>query len=93
LYKKNRIIQFQNKNLKEKLHPLKDDLVQRNLNVLAQATIERNGPAIEKNSPRVERSAPAIEINVFCNGGKFSCNKEKCHIEEMKWKRRQTHFL
>jgi hypothetical protein len=39
------------------LQPFKDDLSQRNLNVLAQDAIERSAPAIE-------RSAPATEISV-----------------------------
>ena len=39
LYRKNKSIQSQNRNLKEELHPFKDDLAQRNLNVLEQDAI------------------------------------------------------
>jgi hypothetical protein len=42
LYRKNRSFQSQNRKLKEELQPFKDDLAQRNLNVLVQAAIERN---------------------------------------------------
>jgi hypothetical protein len=39
------------------LQPFKDDLAQRNLNVLAQDVIERNPPAIERNPVATEGSA------------------------------------
>jgi hypothetical protein len=48
------------------LHPFKDDLSQRNLNVLAQDAIERNVPAVERSSPAkeiddvvIDKSSPA----------------------------------
>jgi hypothetical protein len=42
LYRQNISIHSQNKKLKEELQPFKDDLTHRNLNVLAQAAIEKN---------------------------------------------------
>jgi hypothetical protein len=44
-------IQSQKKKLKEELQPFKDDLAQKNLNVLAQAAIERNFPIVERSAP------------------------------------------
>jgi hypothetical protein len=61
LYRKNRSIQSQNRKLKEELQPFKDDLAQRNLNVLAQAAIERNAPAVERSAPAKERNVVATE--------------------------------
>jgi hypothetical protein len=48
LYRKRRIFQSQNRNLKEELQPLKNYLAQRNLNVLVQAAIERNEPVYRR---------------------------------------------
>jgi len=59
LYRKNRSIQSQNKKLKEELHPFKDDLAQRNLNVLEQAVVERSALAKERNDAATEGSYPA----------------------------------
>ena len=42
LYRQNKGLQSQKKNLKEELQPFKDDLAQRNINVLAQASIRRS---------------------------------------------------
>jgi hypothetical protein len=58
-YRKNISIQSQNIKLKEELHPFKDDLAQRNLNVLDQDAIERNSPTIEINVAAIEGSALA----------------------------------
>jgi hypothetical protein len=61
MYMKNRSIQSQNRKLREKLHPFKNDLAQRNLNVLAQAPIEINPPAIERSAPAKERYVVVTE--------------------------------
>jgi hypothetical protein len=45
---------------KEELQPFKNDLSQRNLNVLVQATIKRDEPAVEKSTPAKERDASMI---------------------------------
>jgi hypothetical protein len=42
LYRRRKDLQYQNKKIKEELHPFKDDLAQRNLNVLAQAATRRS---------------------------------------------------
>jgi hypothetical protein len=55
LYRKNISIQSQNRKLKEELQPFKNDLAQRNLNVLVQAAIERYEPAVEKSTPAKKR--------------------------------------
>jgi hypothetical protein len=61
MYRQNRSIQSQNKNLKEELQPFKDDLAHRNLNVLAQAGIEINAPAVDRSAPEKERDVDVIE--------------------------------
>jgi hypothetical protein len=61
LYRKNKSIQSQNKKLKEEFHPFKDDLSQRNINVLAQVAIEINGLAVERSDPRKEGGVVVIE--------------------------------
>jgi hypothetical protein len=47
--------------LKEELHPFKNDLAQRNLNVLVQSAIERDEPAIQKSTPAKEIDATMTE--------------------------------
>ena len=42
LYRKNRDLQSHNRNIKVELQPFKDELAQRNLNVLAQAATRRS---------------------------------------------------
>jgi hypothetical protein len=42
LYRRRIDLQYQNKKIKEELQPFKDDLAQRNINVLAQAATRRS---------------------------------------------------
>jgi len=41
------------------LQPFKNDLAQRNLNILAQATVERSALAKERDGAMTEGSSPA----------------------------------
>ena len=43
------------------MQPLKNDLSQRNLNVLVQVAIERDEPVVEKSTPAKERNVAMIE--------------------------------
>jgi hypothetical protein len=61
LYRKNKSFQSQNRKLKEELHPFKDELAQRNLNVLVQAAIERDEPAVKRSTPTKERDVAMTE--------------------------------
>ena len=61
LYRKNRGFQSQNRKLKEELQHFKDELAQRNLNVMVEAAIERDEPVVMKSTPVVKRSIPAKE--------------------------------
>jgi hypothetical protein len=61
LYRKNISFQSQNRKLKEELQPFKDELAQRNLNVLVQAAIERDEPAVKRSTPTKERDAAMTE--------------------------------
>jgi len=56
-YRQKKSIQSQNRKLKEEFHSFKNDLAQRNLNVLVQDAIERNEPTIEGSYPTTRRSA------------------------------------
>jgi phosphoenolpyruvate synthase/pyruvate phosphate dikinase len=66
LYRQKKIFQSQNRKLKEELQHFKDEMAQRNLNVLVQDVIERDEPAIkrsilskEKYVARTKGSSPA----------------------------------
>jgi hypothetical protein len=61
LYRKNKIFQSQNRKLKEELHHFKDELAQRNLNVLVQAAIERDEPAVKRSIPAKEKYVSMTE--------------------------------
>jgi hypothetical protein len=61
LYRKNKSIQSQNRKLKEEFQPFKDDLAQRNLNVVAQVAIEINAPVVERSDPAKEGDVAVTE--------------------------------
>jgi len=63
LYRKNKSFQSQNRKLKEKLHHFKDELAQRNLNVLVQATIERDESLVKRSIPTKENYVSMTEGN------------------------------
>jgi hypothetical protein len=75
LYRNNRSIQSQNKNLKEELHPFKYDLAQMNLIVLAQVAIEINAPA-------VERSVLAKERDVVLTEGSYPATRRNVRLRK-----------
>jgi hypothetical protein len=61
LYRKNKGFQSQNRKLEEELHHFKDELAQMNLNILVQASIERDGPVVMKSTPAFKKSILARE--------------------------------
>jgi hypothetical protein len=55
LYRKNKGFQSQNIKLKVKLQHFKDEVPQRNLNVLVEASIEKEEPVAKKSTPTVKK--------------------------------------
>ena len=55
LYTKNRDFQSQKRKLKAELKHFKDEVAHRNLNVLVEATIEREEPVVMKSTPAVQK--------------------------------------
>jgi Pyruvate/2-oxoacid:ferredoxin oxidoreductase gamma subunit len=55
LYRQNRGFQSQNRKLKAELQHFKDELVQRNLNLLVEVAIEREEPVVKKNTLAVKK--------------------------------------
>jgi uncharacterized protein YfcZ (UPF0381/DUF406 family) len=55
LYRKNRDFQSQNRKLKAELQHFKDEVAQRNLNVLVEAAIEKEKPIVKKSTPAVKK--------------------------------------
>jgi hypothetical protein len=58
LYMKNRGFHSQNRKLKEKLKHFKDEVAQKNLNVLVEVAIEREEPIVNKSTPTVKKTTP-----------------------------------
>jgi hypothetical protein len=61
LYRQNKIFRSQNRKLMEELQHFKDELAQRNLNVLVQAAIERDEPTIKRTTPAKEKYVAMTE--------------------------------
>jgi hypothetical protein len=55
LYRKNKDFQSQNRKLKAELQHFKDEVAQRNLNVLVEAAIEKEEPVVKKSTPAVKK--------------------------------------
>jgi len=55
LYRKNRDFQSQNRKLKVELQKFKDEMDQRNLNVLVEAAIEKEKPVAKKSIAPVKK--------------------------------------
>jgi len=64
LYRINRGFESQNRKLKEELKYFKDELAQRNLNVLVEAAIEREEPVVKKSTPAVKKPITTKEKHV-----------------------------
>jgi hypothetical protein len=55
LYRKNKDFQSQNRKLKAELQQFKDEMAQRNLNVLVEAAIEKEKPVVKKSTAPVKK--------------------------------------
>ena len=75
LYMQNIGFQSQNRKLKEELQHFKDELTQRNLNVMVQDAIERDEPVIMKNTPTVKKSIHPKEKHVVMIEGSSSATR------------------
>jgi dsDNA-specific endonuclease/ATPase MutS2 len=78
LYKQNRGFQSQNRKLKVELQHFKDELAQRNLNVLVEASIEREEPIKKKSTPYSQEYHPCKRKTCCYVRRKLSFNKEEC---------------
>jgi hypothetical protein len=61
LYRLNKGFQSQNRKIKAELQQFKDELAQRNVNVLIEATIEREEPVVKRSTLAVKKTTPAKE--------------------------------
>jgi hypothetical protein len=61
LYRLNKGFQSQNRKIKVELQQFKDELAQRNVNVLIEATIEREEPVVKRSTLAVEKTTPVKE--------------------------------
>jgi predicted RNase H-like nuclease (RuvC/YqgF family) len=59
LYRKNRYFQSQNRKLKAELQQFKDEVAQRNMNMLVEASIEKEKPAVKKSILPVKKHVAA----------------------------------
>jgi hypothetical protein len=64
LYRLNKGFQSQNRNLKAELQHLRDELAQRNLNVLVEVVIEREEPIEKRSTPIVKKTTHTKEKHV-----------------------------
>jgi hypothetical protein len=65
LYRLNRGFQSQNIKIKSELQQFKDEVAQRNLNVLVEAAIEREEQVVKKSTPAVKKPITTKEKHVF----------------------------
>jgi hypothetical protein len=61
LYRLNKGFQSQNRKIKAELQQFKGELAERNVNVLIEATIEREEPVVKRSTPAVKKTTPAKE--------------------------------
>jgi hypothetical protein len=80
LYRKNRGFQSQNRKLKAELQHFKDELAQRNLNVLVEAAIEREEPVEKKSTPTVKKTTPAKEKHVVVLEGSSPSTRRSARL-------------
>jgi dsDNA-specific endonuclease/ATPase MutS2 len=82
LYRKNRGFQSQNRKIKAKLQHFKDELAQRNLNFLVEATIEREEPIEKKSTPTVKKTTPAKEKHVVVIKGSSPLTRRSARLRK-----------
>jgi hypothetical protein len=78
LYRLNIGFQSQNRKLKAKLQQFKDEVAQRNLNVLVEAAIEREEQVVNKITPAVKKHVTTKEKTCCCVRRNPSFHKEEC---------------